>query len=63
MMTKKTRDLIFELINLLFMLSWFMKPVNKLAEYYIGTISLLAIVVDIIAAVVWLKNRFNKSNG
>lgn len=60
MMTKKTRNLIFEIINLLFMLSWFMKPVNKLAEYYIASISLLAIVVDIIAVVIWVKNKLKK---
>lgn len=61
MMSKKTRNLIFEIINLLFMISWFMKPVNKLAEYYIATVTLLAIVADIIAVVVWLRNKLRQS--
>lgn len=60
MMTKKTRNLLFEIINLLFMLSWFMKPVNKLAEYYIASISLLAIIVDIAAVIIWIKNKLKK---
>lgn len=57
---KKSTWLIIDLVNLLLMLSWWIKPVNVMAESYIAIVTLVALVVDIIVIALWIKNKIQK---
>ena len=58
---KKSTWLIIDLVNLLLMLSWWIKPVNVMAESYIAIVTLVALVVDIIVIALWIKNKIQKN--
>lgn len=54
---KKSTWLIIDLVNLLLMISWWVKPVNVMAESYIAIVTLVALVVDLVVIAMWMKNR------
>ncbi|MBP2057373.1 hypothetical protein J2Z60_000537 [Lactobacillus colini] len=59
---KKTAIIIFEILNIMLILSWFIKPSNEILSGIIATIVLAAIIVDIIAVGLFLVNYFKSKS-
>lgn len=55
---KKVAIIIFEILNIMLILSWFIKPTNEIWSNIIASVVLAAIIVDVFAVGIFVISYF-----